>query len=112
MQKARICDLRRRTTKMPTKNRTELIETIWAFVQKEEETIPEDMKTPKKDIEEAVSEIDGELRISGETGNNFSDFFVNFEEGEDIADELIFYLGEHGFETSWACPGYMVVGDK
>ena len=103
---------RGQTTKMPTKNRTELIETIWAFVQKEEETILEDMKTPKKDIEEAVSEINGELRIDGETGNNFSDFFVNFEEGEDIAAQLIFYLADKGFETEWYNQGYMIVGGK
>ena len=97
---------------MPTKNRTELIETIWAFVQKEEETIPEDMKTPKKDIEEAVSEIDGELRISGETGNNFSDFYVNYHDGGEIAGRLLLYLAGKGFEADWHSPGYMVVGDK
>ena len=75
---------------MPTKNCTELIETIWAFVQKEEETIPEEMQTPKKDIEEAVYEIEAlpglpELRISGETGNNFSDFYVNYHDGGETA---------------------------
>ena len=97
---------------MPTKNHTELIETIWAFVQKEEEAIPEDMKTPKKDIEEAVSEIDGELRISGETGNNFSDFYVNYHDGGEIAGELLHYLAGKGFEADWHSPEYIVVGDK
>ena len=97
---------------MPTKNRAELIETICAFVQKEEEAIPEDMKTPKKDIEEAVSEIDGELRISGETGNNFSDFYVNYWDGWGMAGGLLHYLAGKGFETDWYNPGYMVVGGK
>lgn len=102
---------------MPTKNCAELIETIWAFVQKEEETIPEDMKTPKKDIEEAVFEIEAlpglpELRISGETGNNFSDFYVNYHDGGEIAGELLHYLAGKGFEADWHSPEYMVVGGK
>ena len=97
---------------MPTKNHTELIETIWAFIQKEEETIPEDMKTPKKDIEEAVFEIDGELKISGETGNNFSDFYVNYWDSGEITGELLHYLAGKGFEADWHSPGYMVVEGK
>ena len=97
---------------MPTKNRAELIETIWAFVQKEEETIPEDMQTPKKDIEEAVSEIGCELRVSGETGNNFSDFYVNYHDGGEIAGELLHYLAGKGFEADWHSPEYMVVGGE
>ena len=97
---------------MPTKNRAELIETIWAFVQKEEETIPEEMQTPKKDIEEAVVEMDGELRISGETGNNFSDFYVNYHDGGVTAGELLHHLAGKGFEADWYNPGYMVVGGK
>lgn len=97
---------------MPTKNCTEVIETIWAFVQKEEETIPEDMKTPKKDIEEAVFVVDNELRISGETGNNFSDFYVNYYDGGEIAGELLHYLAGKGFEADRHSPEYMVVGGK
>ena len=97
---------------MPTKSRTALIAAIWAFVQKEEETIPEEMQTPKKDIEEAVIETDNELRISGETGNNFSDFYVNYHDGGEIARELLHYLAGKGFEADWYNPGYMVVGGK
>ena len=97
---------------MPTKSRTTLIAAIWEFVQKEEEAIPEEMQTPKKDVEEAVTEIDNELRISGETGNNFSDFYVNYWGGGEIAGELLHYLAGKGFEADWYSPGYMVVGGK
>jgi len=97
---------------MPTKSKADVISLIWAFVQKEEITLPTDMRTKRKEIVEAVFKIDGELRISGETGNNFSDMYVNYWDGEIQASELLFYLAEHRFETDWACPGYMVVGGK
>ena len=94
------------------KSRTALIAAIWVFVQKEETTIPADFRTKKKEIEEAVFEMEGELRISGEVGNNFSDLFVNYWDGEQTAAELLHYLGEHGFESDWYNPGYMVVGGE
>ena len=97
---------------MPTKNKADLIAAIWAFVQKEETTIPADFRTKKKEIEEAVFKMGGELRISGEVGNNFSDMYVNYWDGEQMAAELLYYLAEHGFETDWYNPGYMVVGGK
>jgi len=104
---------------MPTKSRTALIAEIWKFVQKEETTIPEDLRTTKKEIEEAVfraeerdSPGEAEIRISGETGNTFSEIYVNYYDGEETAAELLHYLGEHGFESVWFNPGYMVVGGK
>jgi len=97
---------------MPTKSKADVISLIWAFVQKEETTLPADMRTKRKEIVEAVFKIEGELRISGETGNNFSDLYVNYYDGEETAAELLHYLGEHGFESDWYNPGYMVVGGK
>ena len=95
---------------MPTRIRDTLIAALWVFVQREEETIPAEMKTTKKEVEEAVFAMDGKVRVSGEVGNRFRDFYVNYFDGEEMAAEMLFYLAKRGFEMDWGSPAYMVVG--
>ena len=97
---------------MPTKNRTALIAEIWKFVQTRERDFPPDLRTKKKQIREAVFEMEGELRISGEVGNAFSGVYVNYYDGADVAAAMQSYLWEHEFEVEWYNPAYMSMGGR
>ena len=62
----------------------------------------------KKDIEQSVFKIEGELRISGEQSNNFSAFYVNYYEMPRAAEGMMEYLNDHGWSVDWYCPGYLI----
>jgi hypothetical protein len=66
----------------------------------------------KKDIQESVFDIDGELRISGEEANNFSSFFVNYYDFPRRASAMIEYLNTSGWSVDWYSPGYIVASRK
>ena len=92
------------------KNKGDLIKAIVEFVEKREKGFPADLRTKRKDIEEAVFKMDGELRISGEVGNAFSDVYVNYYDGADVAAVMQSYLREQGLEVEWYNPAYMSMG--
>ena len=91
------------------KNKGALIEVIWKFVQKREKGFPMNLRTKKKDIINSVFKIEGEIRISGEVGSNFSDCYVNYYDMADVAEAMQSYLWKHGFEVEWYNPAYMVL---
>ena len=95
---------------MATKSRTALIAEIWKFVQKREKGFSTDLRIKKKEIEEAVFEMEGELRISGEAGGAFSDVYVDYYDRFVTAAAMQSYLWEHGFEVEWYNPAYMSMG--
>lgn len=92
------------------KTKRDLVEAIAEFVEKRESRFPADLRTKKKDIEKAVFKIEGELRISGEVGNAFSDVYVNYYDLADVAAAMQSYLWEQGLEVEWYNPAYMSMG--
>ena len=92
------------------KTKGDLIEAIAEFVEKREKGFPADLRTKRKDIEAAVFEMEGELRISGEVGNAFSDVYVNYYDGADVAAVMQRHLWEQGLEVEWYNPAYMSMG--
>lgn len=89
------------------RNEEKLRKAIWEFVKAREKDFPVDLKTKKRDIKEATFEIAGEVRVSGEVGNTFSDMYVNYYEHHEIASELQDYLWKQGLELEWYNPAYM-----
>lgn len=92
------------------KTKGDLIEAITEFVEKREEGFPADLRTKKKDIKESVFKMEGELRISGEVGNAFSDVYVNYYDMADVAAAMQNHLWGLGLEVEWYNPAYMSMG--
>ena len=92
------------------KTKGDLIDAIAEFVEKREKGFPADLRIKKRDIEESVFKMEGELRISGEVGNAFSDVYVNYYDGADVAAVMQKYLWEQGLEVEWYNPAYMSMG--
>ena len=95
--------------------RKELIDIIWQYIKKYNQNMKKeasyaysDLRVTKKEISESVFYREGEHRISGEEGNKFSLFFVNYWDGMDSAIDMMDYLGKHGWDAEWYNPGYMV----
>lgn len=95
--------------------RKELVDLIWQKVkvdnQKAKTVFPKaysEIKVTKKEVDNSVFYREGEHRISGERDNNFSLFYVNYYDNNDLAYDLMDYLRKHGWDSDWYSPAYII----